>query len=254
MHTRERMAVSQAVVALVAVVLVGAAAGLYLLSGGSPSIATSTSTSSSTTKVLTHSTTSVASTLSTSYHSGTTTITASQTTTSSTIPPPPPPNPVLFGVQIEPGAISNTIPADTLVWTTWTMNSSAGIGWVTTAFAVSAQNANSYVVAAYYINGRLASNLTTAVTPFSMGNGSSTSGGTMYVNVPSASNHALPAGTVVSLAIFSPDPVKAYFNDTAGVQTNEATLSPGSGLPAQLPSSTSPMPSTLEIWATELGP
>jgi len=59
----------------------------------------------------------------------------------------------------------------------------------------------------------------------------------------------LPAGTIVSFALLVSSPAHAYFNSGKGIQTSEAPVVENAGLPKQLPSASSTIPSTMEMWA-----
>ena len=155
----------------------------------------------------------------------------------------------LFGAP-DVGNTTANITADTLVWTSWTLNSTEQIGGVEGAIVIPASGVNSTITCAIYIDGRLAGNETYQIGPvYGLGGGIISHAQEVAVFAGIPSNQTQPAGTVISMAVLSPTQILPKFNSATGVQTNEATLNGGSWLPARLPSPSSTIPSTMEIWA-----
>jgi hypothetical protein len=221
MHGQNRLAISSRSAALVAIVVVGAAAVIYFVSAGSPSAVISSSTFSS----------------------------ISLASPSASIGPSPgnqSPPPVLFGVANEAHVTTQTLPADTLAWTSWALNSSASIGVFEGEFFCPGEAVNSTITIGLYANGELvASQNASAAGKFS------SSGGSILITSPLSSARTFSAGTVIALAVVAPVSIDQYVTTAiVGLQTKEAALNSGSGVPEQLPSPTSTISGAIQMWAT----
>jgi hypothetical protein len=261
MHS-PRLAISYGLTALVAIIIVGAAAGIYFLSNSSPFVLTSSATSStmsssiqsSTSVTLTHITSSQASTHMTSSHTGTVTTTATSASSASQTSVSrignEPTQEFVFGEESAQNDTTQVIPANTMVWTTWTINSTVQVNAAETGILVTPQSVNSTITAATYINGKLDDYESYSVTP-----STEPTNKTQYVDqlvtvYAPFKNQTIPAGSVVSLVFLTPVQVTAYLsNGSIGHHTNEASLIVGSIPPAQLPSPTSTVSHTLNMYA-----
>ena len=153
---------------------------------------------------------------------------------------------VIFGIPPQSqNATRETIPANTLAWTSWTVSNSTRMDGFENNFPIRPENYNSSFVAAIYVNGVL--DTKTAYTippPYSPGQGYQTEslpnyyGGFPGTMPPSM----ISPGTVISLAILCSTPLTAFVSDTG--HTYEAQVD---SLPAQLPSSSSLLPYTLQM-------
>jgi hypothetical protein len=159
----------------------------------------------------------------------------------------------LFGAPDTDNATTETVPANTLIWTSWIVNSTTSLAAQGT-IGVSTQYVNSSFSVAIYVNGMLAGNQTYTLYP-----SSSPAFSTGFVKegadvgIPTRME-PIPAGAVVSFAVLASIPLGPSFDTGIGVQTNEASINAGSGFPQQLPQSTSTIPSTLQMFAyTEEG-
>jgi hypothetical protein len=228
-------------VAIAVVAVVAASVGIFLF-GVIPAISTTSSASQTTTNtVLNHST---------SSHTGTTgTVISGTNDTLSEIGSPPKIH-ILFGAP-QSGNITENIPANTLLWTSWILNSTTQIGGVQTSVVVPPSGINSTVTCAIFIDGRLAGNSTDHIGPVYGLDGVSLSDKSQSVNifVGIPSNETQPAGTIISMAVYSPTSIAPRFTSGLGVATSEASLGLGSSLPLQLPPATSSIASTMQIWA-----
>ncbi|MDA4118765.1 MAG: hypothetical protein OK455_10550 [Thaumarchaeota archaeon] len=146
------------------------------------------------------------------------------------------------------------IPANTLVWTTWTINNTISMAAAQANLLAGAQNVNSTITIAVYINGQLAAHESDRIPSVTLPGQSSPSPveQTVTITVPMPSGTTLTPGTIVSLAFISSTDINDYFTGTPGVPTLEASVQANSGLPSTLPSPTSTVTSTMEIWAYAL--
>jgi hypothetical protein len=204
---KARRGASRIALGVSAILLVGTAVtGLYLLGLASPA-AVSSSTSSS---IPTHTT---------SSHSGTLTSTLNQTASYSslsatsvrTILGDAPQN-ILAGV-CGPSSRSYTtelLPADTLVWTSYTINTTEYLDSATVSILATTQNYNTTVAALFYLNGSLEASGGSPIPSPAIINGSSP---TIYnVGASVTINSTVAAGSQVSLALWSPTPIKVIVN------------------------------------------
>ena len=214
-----RVGVSAAVAAIIIIAVAAGAAGtFFVLSGtpGQPSAAQSTSTLTETTSTQSISSTTTSSTLpthSTSSHNGTETVSATNTVSTSTTNTGHP-TPILvtvFGTSPN-GNISTpveTIPANTLVWTNYVMNSSTFVSGVGTEFENYPYNYNTSISMAVYVNGVLTSQNTHLIIPATPPPDHPNA--TLPIPTTQADvvvvNSTLPAGSTVSLAILCATPL-----------------------------------------------
>jgi hypothetical protein len=254
-----RSAISRVLTALLTLTLIGVVvAGLVIVNSPSGSNASSTPTTSSfvtssatpmtstTSANLIHITTSLASTHITVQEGASgTTITSSGESTNSAIGNYPSQNTV-FGDQLTSNYTLEVIPADTLVWTSWTLNSTVVVNAAVIPILEPPQNANFNVTAATYVNGQLVDYETYQFPP------SANVSQSISLLAPMGGPKTVTTGSTVSIAFLTPLSVSEYFDPTAtGVQTNEATVSGDSSLipPSTLPSATSTLSLTAYMWA-----
>jgi hypothetical protein len=141
---------------------------------------------------------------------------------------------------------TQALSADTLAWTSWTLNSSASIGFLEGEFFCPAQAVNSTITIGLYANGELVASENASVA-----SKLSSSGGSILITSPLLSARTFSAGTVIALSVIAPVPIDQYVTTiNMGVQTEETTLNSGSGLPEQLPSPTSTISGTMQMWVT----
>jgi hypothetical protein len=141
---------------------------------------------------------------------------------------------------------TQTLSANTLAWTSWTLNSSASIGILEGEFFCPAEAVNSTITIGLYANGELVASENASVA-----SKLSSSGGSILITSPLLSARTFSAGTVIALSVIAPVPIDQYVTTVnMGVQTEEARLNPGSGLPEQLPSPTSTISGTMQMWVT----
>jgi hypothetical protein len=233
MRSRDRLAISSRSAVLVAIVVMGAAAGIYVVSDRYSSAVISSSTFSSI---------SSASSPASSVPTRLITISVGP----SPGPSPGPSSTVLFGVPNGVNVTTQILPADTLAWTSWTLNSSASIGILEGQFFCPAGAVNSTIAIGLYANGGLV-----ASDNASVASKLSSSGGSVLITSPLSSAMTFSAGTVIGLAVIAPVPIDQYVATVdLGVPTKEATLNSGSGVPGQLPSPTSTISETMQMWVT----
>ena len=229
-HSQDRLAISSRLAVLVAIVVVGAAAGIYAVaSGRSSSAVISSSTFSSI-----------------SSASSPASSVPARSVTISVGPSPGPSHTVLFGVPNGVNVTTQILPADTLAWTSWTLNSSASLGILEGQFFCPAGAVNSTITIGLYANGGLV-----ASDNASVASKLSSSGGSLLITRPLSSAMTSSAGTIIGLAVIAPVPIDQYVATVnLGVPTKEATLTSGSGVPGQLPSPTSTISETMQMWVT----
>jgi hypothetical protein len=229
MRQKSRNALSRAAVAVFATLVVGTvAAGLYFSGAVYPSAVTSSTNSSTTiassSSQLIHST---------SSHSGVATTTLSQTTTYSsistgsqstiTIAGDTLPN-VLFGLCSGTHTFE-VLPAYTLVWTTFTVNTTEYVEAGTVSVFPTPQNYNTTVAALAYVDGSLIASGGSPIPPPVSINGSSPA--IFQVGASVLINSTIAAGSQVSLALWSPTPI----NVTVNFVSPQTYSSPVSTLP-----------------------
>lgn len=144
------------------------------------------------------------------------------------------PQQILIGTQPSAQSGTATIPANTLVWTDYKVTSLTNPLGAETQLQVTAQNYDSQVTLAAYINGKLVSNATYTIPPATAPPSAKNAGDLpkqvefgFSISLPSS----IPAGSVLSLSIMSDSPII--------IPTNGAELSSSvsaSTIPGQLPS------------------
>lgn len=151
----------------------------------------------------------------------------------------------LFGIIPQPiNATTETIPADALTWTSWTMSNSTRINGAGTQFPMSPQNYGSNITVAIYINGTLVTRTTYTISPPLLANSTTTvSGFEMSVTALMVST-TVGRGTVVSLSVLCQTSLTAYVSDTG-----RSYESPSVSLPTQLPISSFIVPYTIQMYA-----
>lgn len=260
MERKSRSGLSLGAVALFAILVVGTvAAGAYLYGVASPSAAassTASSTSFSSTG-FTHVTSSMASTHTTSFVSNGSTAVTSTSASTATFPQPITNEHFAFGAQVDAkNSTTETIPASTIAWTSWRLNATTNVDGADSVFLQAPVNDNSTVTIALYTNGKLAGNETYPIyTPQTPPGSKANSSAIITVELLTAMilNRSTPAGAVISLAVLSPTPITLYLNDRLGVPTYEASVASGSFPPTVLPSPSSSLPDTVEIYAVNTG-
>ena len=139
------------------------------------------------------------------------------------------PTTILFGSTVSNPSNTTTIPADELVWDTWTTSSTVVVCGALTQFLPG--NLTLSPILAFYIDGKLVSQ---ASTPLPAGQ-PSTHNGTdwnIYMSTPLYINQTVTANSTVTLALFSSTPVTVFIADVG--QTYQ---SPCTSLPTKLPAS-----------------
>jgi hypothetical protein len=249
MERKSRRGLSFGAVALFAIIVVGTvAAGAYLYGVASPSAAASSTVSSTSSSTgFANVTSSMVSAHTTSSHNGTITVTSTGSSGSFILIGSGGTPSVLFGAT-QVGNVTRPVPAYTLVWTSWKLNTTMTIGQVEADVLVTPSSVNSTITIAVYIDGSLASNASDYTYAIAPNYGALNEPANMAIFAGIPANRTQPAGTVISLAVLSTATVYPHFN-IGTVPTYEATLSPGSGMPTELPSPTSTVSSTVEIWA-----
>jgi hypothetical protein len=224
------------------------AAGLYLSGVASPSAAASSTISSSSTTSsstgFTHTTSSVSST--------TTPIIVGGGASSGEIGPPPIIT-ILFGAPTIDHPTTTEVPAYTMLWTSWKLNSTMTIDGVQSDIDCLPSSWGSNLMIAVYVDGKLAGNSTYPIAPNYGGPNATTIDAPENYNIIGGipGNYTQPAGAVISMAILSNASVDPHFN-SGSVTTYEVTLPPGSGFPTQLPTPTTTISdSAVEIWALD---
>jgi hypothetical protein len=266
---------SPAALALLAVVIIGAAAASAIffagilnanvsssspsstsITGSATSSVSSTSSSTVSSTGFTDVTSSMASTHTTSFvSSGSTAVTS---TSASTVTFPQPTTELFaFGAEVNAkNSTTETVPASTIAWTSWTLNATTNVFGANSVFLQAPVNDNSSVTIALYTNGKLAGNETYPIyTPQTPPGSKANSSAIIAVEFLTVMilNRTAPAGAVISLAVLSPTPITLYFNDRLGVPTYEASVASGSFPPTVLPSPSSSLPDTAEIYAVNTG-
>jgi hypothetical protein len=254
MRSQNRLAISSALAVLVAIVVIGAAAGVYFLSNASPSVVTSTSITAS---ASTSSSSSVVRTHITSSHSGTETVTINQTTSISSVQGTStssaqtitystavPGDYIIFGLEVNPNTMTTQVfPNDTLIWTNYVTASAVNVTSVIADVVTTPTTPNSTAIVAFYVNGALLAQEAYKVgpsrPPASNPNYPAPAQNLVELPGPLPTGTVIPAGTTVSMAIWcSSSPTMYVNNDPNAHGTYEAPLTTGV-IPSSLPSATS---------------
>lgn len=177
-----------------------------------------------------------------------------QATTVASVAPPAPLPTIVFGASVQPDNSSlEVIPANTFEWTSWTINATTQVNADQTSVIVSSQYVGSSITIAIYVGPYLAGNETyqvyPAILPIGPDAGTEAPNATITIVAPMITDRIVSSGTTVSLAIFSPTPMTAYFTNSIGVETNEASIDAGAGPPGTLPSPESTTAGTVELFA-----
>jgi hypothetical protein len=154
------------------------------------------------------------------------------------------PQRVVLGVLPNPhNSSTQVLPADTLVWETYTLSNTTILVGAEIAIVILPQNYNSNITLAVYVNGTLLNQETYKIPP-PIGNDNSSSfvyGGTFEVPI----ERTVSSGSIVALAVFSQTPITVYVSNSGSTFAKQINKL----LPYQLPASASVLPYLVEMYA-----
>lgn len=157
---------------------------------------------------------------------------------------------VLFGAD---GNLNETVnlPAYTLIWTSWRLNSTEVIGGIEASVIGPYSAENATITFGVYIDGILGGQSTETVGPVMSLGGQTTlhepQGISMITGI--AANKTQPAGAVITFALIASAGIAPNVNKNGTTPAYEATLPNGSMMPSELPSSTSSIAYPIQAWA-----